>query len=348
MKKTFVFSFAFMLVVLACTKPVISKLNKPNFSFKTQAAADVAASVAGENISEAELITGIETELFEAEMKVFDLKYARLQAILLEKFMNKDPNKKNLSNDEYLAKYIAKDVKVSEAEIEKFIKERQIPKEQINADIKERIKQFIEMEKKKVAVDTWLSKQTEKNPVEVYFSKPKRPTFNVTVGDAPFKGAEDAKVTIVEFSDFQCPFCSKGANLVSELEKKYGKKVKIVFKNFPLPFHAQAKIAAEAALCAKDQDAKAFWKLHDVMFQDQSKLDRDNLISSAKKIGLKDKVFTECLDGGKFKAKVEADMNEGQAIGVKSTPTFFVNGQLIAGAQPIEVFSEIIDEELAK
>jgi len=337
-----------MLVVLACTKPVISKLNKPNFSYKTQAAADVAASVAGENISEAELITGIETELFEAEMKVFDLKYARLQAILLEKFMNKDPNKKNLSNDEYLAKYIAKDVKVSEAEIEKFIKERQIPKEQINADIKERIKQFIEMEKKKVAVDTWLSKQTEKNPVEVYFSKPKRPTFNVTAGDAPFKGAEDAKVTIVEFSDFQCPFCSKGANLVSELEKKYGKKVKIVFKNFPLPFHAQAKIAAEAALCAKDQDAKAFWKLHDVMFQDQSKLDRDNLISSAKKIGLKDKVFTECLDGGKFKAKVEADMNEGQAIGVKSTPTFFVNGQLIAGAQPIEVFSEIIDEELAK
>ena len=343
-KKSILVIVSVLTLAIACNK---SEASKPNFNFKDQASSQgVAFSVGGVSVSDAELNKGIESELYDAEMKVFELRYAKLQAYLLEFFMNKDPNKKGLSNDEFLAKYIAKDVKVTEKEIENFIKERSIPKDQVNADIRERIKQFIEMEKKKKAVDVWLTKQTEKNPVDVFFAKPKRPVFDVKVRNAPFKGAEDAKVTIVEYSDFQCPFCSKGANLVSELEKKYGKKIKIVFKNFPLPFHNQAKIAAEAALCAREQDVKYFWKLHDVMFQDQSKLDRDNLIQSAKKVGLKEADFTQCLDSKKHAAQVEADMAEGQNLGVKSTPTFFVNGQLIAGAQGIEVFSEIIDEAL--
>lgn len=345
MKRSILTMATIALFVIACNK---SEASKPNFTFKPQTSAQIAASVGGESISETELNKGIESELYEAEMKVFELRYARLQALLLERFMNKDPNKNGLSNDEYLAKFIAKDIKVTDKEIESFIKERSIPKDQVNADIRERIKQFIEMEKKKKAVDVWLAKQTEKNPVEIYFAKPKRPVFDVKVGNAPFKGAEDAKVTIVEYSDFQCPFCSKGATLVSELEKKYGKKIKIVFKNFPLPFHNQAKGAAEAALCAREQDQKYFWKMHDAMFLDQSKLDRDNLIQTAKKIGLKEPSFTQCLDGKKYTGQVEADMAEGQELGVKSTPTFFVNGQLIAGAQGIEVFSEIIDEALSK
>lgn len=346
MKKTMMMMATIALFAVACNKSVASK---PNFTFKDQGSSQgVAATVGGESISEAELNKGIESELYEAEMKVFELRYARLQALLLERFMNKDPNKKGLSNDEFLAKYIAKDVKVTDKEIENFIKERSIPKDQVTADIRDRIKQFIEMEKKKNAVDVWLTKQTQNSQVEVFFAKPKRPVFDVKVGNAPFKGAEDAKVTIVEYSDFQCPFCSKGATLVSELEKKYGKKIKIVFKNFPLPFHNQAKIAAEAGLCAREQDQKYFWKLHDIMFQDQSKLDRDSLIQSAKKVGLKEGDFTQCLDSKKHAALVEADMAEGQNLGVKSTPTFFVNGQLIAGAQGIEVFSEIIDEALAK
>lgn len=332
-------------VSIACNK---SEASKPNLTFKSENTTGAMAKVGGVEISEAELTKGVESELYEAEMKVFEIKYARLQALLLERFMNQDPNKKGLSNDEFLAKYIAKDVKVTDAEIEKFIKDRSIPKDQVNADIRDRIKQFIEMEKKKSAVDQWLAKQTEKNPIEVYFSKPKRPTFNVLVGNSPFKGDRDAKVTIVEFSDFQCPFCSKGATLLQDIEKKYGKKVKIVFKHYPLPFHAQAKIAAEASICAREQNEKSFWKLHDVMFQDQSKLDRDSLISSAKKIGLKEKEFTECLDSKKFASQVETDMSEGQELGIKSTPTFFVNGQLIAGAQGMDVFSEIIDEELKK
>jgi protein-disulfide isomerase len=268
--------------------------------------------------------------------------------MLLEKFMAKDPTKKNMSNDEFLNQIIAKSIKVTDADIEKFIKDRQIPKDQVNPEIKDRIKQFIEMEQKKGAVEKWLGEQTKKTPVEVYLTKPARPVFEVNVADAPFKGGADAKVTIVEYSDFQCPFCSKAATLVTELEKKYGNKIKVAFKNFPLPFHNQARLAAEAAMCANEQNAKFFWKMHDAMFADQTKLDKDNLIITAKKAGLKEVDFKACLEAGKFKTKVDEDAAQGQKIGIKSTPTFFINGKLVAGAQPIDVFSEIIDEELAK
>ena len=155
-------------------------------------------------------------------------------------------------------------------------------------------------------------------------------------------------MTIVEYSDFQCPFCSKAAVTVGEIEKKYGSKVKVVFKNYPLPFHSQARIAAEAAQCANEQGVKFFWKMHDAMFADQTKLDQDNLIATAKKAGVKEADFKSCLAATKHKAVIDADMAEGQKLGIKSTPTFFINGKLVSGAQPAEVFSEVIDEELAK
>jgi hypothetical protein len=213
--------FVTSLLFFACNKNVESK---GNFIFKPAPSKEVIASVQGEKILEADFIKGIENDLFEAEMKVYEIKFARLQAMLLERFMNKDPNKKNLSNDEFLNQIIAKSVKVTDADIEKFIKERQIPKDQVNPEIKERIKQFIEMESKKGAMDKWIGEQTKKSPVEVYIQKPSRPVFEVNVSDAPFKGSSDAKVTIVEYSDFQCPYCSKAAKVVADLEKKYGNK----------------------------------------------------------------------------------------------------------------------------
>lgn len=337
--------FAVMIIFFACQKQADSK---PNFIFKPAPAAGVAASIGGEQILEKDLEAGIESDVYDAEMKVFEIKFGKLQAMLLEKFMNQDPNKKGLSNDEFLDKYIAKGIKITDAEIEKFIIERKIPKDQVNPEIRERIKQFLEVESKKLAVDKWIGEKTKKTPVEVYLKKPQRPVFDVNVKDAPFKGGSDAKVTIVEYSDFQCPFCSKAALVMGEIEKKYGNKVKIVFKNYPLPFHSQARLAAEAALCAGEQAPKFFWKMHDAMFADQTKLDNENLISSAKKIGVKEAEFKACLLATKHKAVVDADMAEGQKLGLKSTPTFFINGKLVSGAQPQEVFSEIIDEELAK
>ena len=336
---------ALTVLVVACNRDAQSK---PNFIFKAAPSKEVVASMGGQTILEADLVKGIESDLYEAELKVYEIKFAKLQTMLLERFMNQDSEKKNLSNDEFLDKHIAKAVKITDAQVEAFIKERQIPKEQINPEIKNRIIEYLTVESKKVAVDNWIAAKTKKTPVEIYIQKPILPTFDVNVGDAPFKGGSDAKVTVIEFSDFQCPFCSKGAQVLTALEKKYGNKIKIAFKHYPLPFHAQARIAAEASMCANEQDTKLFWKMHDAMFADQSKLDKDNLMATAKKVGLKEADFKACLDSGKFKTRVDADVAQGAGLGVKSTPTFYVNGNLISGAQPLEVFTEIIDEDLAK
>ncbi|EQC51642.1 DsbA family protein [Bacteriovorax sp. DB6_IX] len=331
------------LVLIACTNKVNSK---PNFIFKKAPSKNAIAKVSGTVLTEGEVFKGIESEIYEAEKKVFDLKMAKIKSTLLQKYIDTHPSKKGLSNDEFLSKFIAKDVKITDKEINEFAKERKIP--QMNDELKKRIRAFLGETKKREAIENWLNQQMAKSPVEIYLPRPARPVFNVKVGDAPFVGGADAKVTIVEFSDFQCPYCSKAAEIVGQIKKKYGNKVKIAFKNFPLPFHTDAFKAAEAGLCANEQGQKYFWKLHDMMFAQQNNLKIDGLKEMAKKVGVDMKKFDSCLSSSKYAANVRATMEEGKNTGVKSTPTFFVNGQLINGAQPLEVFSEIIDEELAK
>lgn len=335
---------AVLFLSTACSDKAVSK---PTFQFRQAAQPGVAAKVGDIQITEAELMDGIEAELYEAEQKVFDVKFNRLRAVIMQKLMDKDPNKKDLTNDQYLDKYIAKNIKISEGDIDAFVKKQQIPQEHLNPMVREKIKGYLEMEKRKEAMDAWLAQQTAKTPVEVYIQKPRRPSFDVKIGDAPVTGGKDAKVTIVEFSDFQCPFCSKGADVVNGLKKKYGNKIQVAFKNFPLPFHNQAEGAAVAGLCANEQSGDLFWKMHDAMFAAQDQLDVDSLKKLAKKLGAKAD-FDACLDSNKYLPKVKADIEEGKNLKVKSTPTFFINGQMINGAQPLEVFSEIIDEELAR
>jgi protein-disulfide isomerase len=322
--------------------------SKPSYLFKAPTKEGLAAKVGDIEVTNAELMSGIESEVFEFESKSFEVKMAKLKSTLIQKMVEKDPRKKGMTIDEFISKYIAKNVKISDKEIDAFIKDQNIPQEHINPQVREKIKNYLEMERKKEAVDSWLGEQTKSSPIEVYLSKPRRPTFPVEAGNAPFAGDKDAKVVIVEFSDFQCPFCAKGADLLKKIKAKYGKKVKVAFKNFPLPFHNHAETAAVAGLCANAQGSDQFWKMHDEMFTKQESLDLEGLKKIGKSIGLKMDEFEKCLIERKFLDQVKADMEDGRKVGVKSTPTFFVNGQLISGAQELEVFADIIDEELAK
>ncbi len=330
-------------VVAACS----DSTSKPQFNFKQAPKEGLAAKVGDTEITNAQMSDGIESEIYEAEQKLFEIRFNKLKGLIIEKMIESDPRKANLSADEFLNKYISKDVAISEKEIDAFIKDQNIPAEHINPQIREKIKSYLEMERKKESVDKWIAEQTKKTNVDIYLTKPRRPSFEINIGDAPSVGSKDAKVTVVEFSDFQCPFCAKGADIIHGLKKKYGSKVRFVFKNFPLPFHNQAEGAAVAGLCANEQSTDLFWKLHDSMFADQTKLDVDSLKATAKKLGAKADQFNKCLDENKYLAKVQSDMEEGRKIKVKSTPTFFINGQLINGAQPLDVFTEIIDEELS-
>jgi protein-disulfide isomerase len=170
--------------------------------------------------------------------------------------------------------------------------------------------------------------------------------MQVDVGDGPARGPETAPVTIVEFSDFQCPFCSRVVPTIKKIHETYGDKVRIVFRDLPLPqLHPNAIKAAEAAQCANEQGK--FWDMHDKLFANQGALGVPELKKYAAELGLKSDVFDQCLDSGKAEANWKKDSEDAQKYGLTGTPGFFVNGRMIGGAQPYETFAQMIDEELA-
>jgi protein-disulfide isomerase len=169
--------------------------------------------------------------------------------------------------------------------------------------------------------------------------------YRVPLGRSPAKGGDKAKVTIVEFSDFQCPFCSRVEATIAQIVKTYGRDVKVVWKNNPLPFHQNAMPAAQLAMAA-EQKGK-FWEMQEKLFKNQQALDRASLEKYGKELGLDEAAIKEALDGGKYAAAIKADQEEAATVGARGTPSFFINGRPLSGAQPLAAFTKIIDEELA-
>lgn len=332
-------------IIVACTSD--SAKAKINYVFKDAPKAGVVAKINGEEISEDQLIGDAQVELMQIKKQEYDLKMQQLQKMLVDKLIGAEAKKAGLPGaQDFINKNILKgEIKISDADYKKFVKDKNIPESNINDQVKERIFAYMKEQKREEMIQAYVAKLTKSTPVEVYFSKPKS-NIQVDVGNAPTTGGDNAKVTIVEFSDFQCPFCSRAAKTVNEVKKKYGNKVKIAFKHFPLPMHQQAGPASEAAMCVNEQGKDKFWKMHDILFQNQDKLGNEDLVKHAKAAGADEKKFKECFDAKKYADAVKKDTEYGEKLGVRSTPTFFINGQLLSGALPIEQFSEVIDEEL--
>ena len=167
----------------------------------------------------------------------------------------------------------------------------------------------------------------------------------INVDGKPVRGTPGAKVQIVEFSDFQCPYCGAAEPAVLQVLKEYAGKVSLVYLNFPLSFHPYAEKAAEAYECALVQGKS--WEYHDVLFANQNALDVQSLKKHASDLKLDSAKFDSCLDGGSKKAVVDADTQKGSSLGVSGTPTFFINGKMLVGAQPYSAFKQVIDAELS-
>lgn len=179
---------------------------------------------------------------------------------------------------------------------------------------------------------------------------PNRPdpskTYAFPVGKSASKGPNDAWVTIVEVSDFQCPFCKRVGPTLKQLEEKYGKDLRIVFKHNPLSFHQRALPAALAAECANEQGK--FWELHDAMFENQRSLSDSDLESYAKSAGVDMGKWKACYSSGKYKSQIQQDQRTAVTLGARGTPAFFINGRYLSGAQPYDNFARLVDEELKK
>ncbi|MCI0444826.1 DsbA family protein [bacterium] len=181
--------------------------------------------------------------------------------------------------------------------------------------------------------------------------KAKENLSKMNLQNSPSKGAPAAKVTIVEYTDFQCPFCSRGYTTIEQLLKDYDGKVKVVYKALPLNIHNWAEDSAVAAACVAEQNKDAFWKYYSFFFQNQKTIQKDTLngkvMSMAKENGLDEAALKTCIDTKKTLPQIQADVKEAQTLGFNSTPSFMVNGNPVIGAKPIEEFKQIIDAELA-
>jgi protein-disulfide isomerase len=170
--------------------------------------------------------------------------------------------------------------------------------------------------------------------------------YQVSTSGEPAIGPEDAGVTVVEFGDFQCPFCKRFfADVEQPLLQKYTGKIRFVFRDFPMPeMHPYSEVIAEAAHCAEDQHK--FWEYHDLLFQRQPVLDKTALTTYARLLNLDITTFEQCLTSGKHKQHVQTNFGDGLALGITGTPTFFINGQKLVGAQPLSALSAYIDADL--
>ena len=210
-------------------------------------------------------------------------------------------------------------------------------------EVKPRIKQFVKRQKLQENMAKKLEGLKTQHKVAISLEAPETPRVDVQA-KGPARGPATAPVTIIEFSDFQCPFCGREIPVIDKVMKDYEGKVRLVFRHFPLDFHPFAAKAAEAAACAADQNK--FWELHDKMFGNQGKLAVEDLKGYAKEVGADTGKFDKCLDSGEKKAQVDEDQKAGSAAGVNGTPAFFVNGVYINGAVPYEQFKQALDREL--
>jgi protein-disulfide isomerase len=213
------------------------------------------------------------------------------------------------------------------------------------AQVKETIVRFIQQQKAQAAAQAYYDKLKAEAKVEILLAPYRAPRQNVEA-KGPSRGPANAPVTIVEFSDFECPYCGRGEETVAEVVRVYGDKVRVVYRDLPLPMHANAPKAAEAAHCAGEQGK--YWEMHAKLFANQRALEIPALKGYAKDLKLDQAKFDKCLDSGATAALVEEGRKAGTELGITGTPAFFVNGVMISGAQPFDAFKEIIDVELAQ
>lgn len=305
----------------------------------------VLATLNGKNITIKDVDDVVGSQIKDLEKKKFEARKQGLEQLIVQTLVKEAAAKEGKTEDQFLRANVDDKLPAPpDADIQKVFEENkaQMPPGATAESMRTQIIGFLQQEKKRDLAMKLFSDLRSKAQVQVLLTEPR-----LTVeAKGPAKGAETAKVTIVEFSDFQCPFCSKAEPSVDEVMKNYSDKVKVVFRHFPLDFHDKAFKAAEAAACAEEQGK--FWEFHKTLFANQGALSIDDLKTHAKTLGLDSKKFDACLDGGSMKAKVDADMSAGKAVGVNGTPAFFINGILISGAQPYEKFKEIIDNELSR
>lgn len=306
----------------------------------------VLATVDGKPILESELIKPELSNIFNLQKQEYNIKKELLRHYVTEYYINKWSEEEKISFEDYLdKKVLPKNIPVSDKEVDAFIKEQNITEEalaQQGEDVKNKIKDFLKGNKRRAIVEKYVTKKIGDAPIEVYFAKPE---IKIDITDAdPSWGDKSAQITIVKFSDFECPYCAQAAQTINQLKLKYKDRLRVVYKQLPLPIHANAYNLSVASLCLHDQKKAAFWTFYqDIYSLKRTKSTEDILKEIPDTYKLDKNKYNACLTEKVFDSQVNADVQQADELGLSATPVFIVNGELIMGAAPISEFEKVIE-----
>ena len=307
--------------------------------------APVVAVVNGKEITEQELFDRVRGEMSKLEAQMYEVRRNGAEELISEFLLEQTAQARGLTKDQLLQQEVdAKVGEVTDKEVDNFYAANQARIRKPLDEVRPQILNYLQQNKLTEARRIYLKSLRDKAQVKVYLTPP---IVDVSAEDAPVKGPANAPITIVEFSDFQCSYCKRVVNVLDQVLERYPDKVKLAFRDFPIVnIHPQAEKAAEAAHCAGEQGK--FWEFHDLLFEKQDTIPTTNFAEHAKTLGLEVSTFQTCIDGRKYQEKVERNHAAGVKAGVSGTPAFFINGRLLSGAQPLEAFKAVIDEELER
>jgi protein-disulfide isomerase len=315
---------------------------------QTPAKSDVLAEIDGAAIKADEVDRAIGMQISKLEEQIYQLRQRKLEALIGEKLLAAEALKRGIETKALLdAEVTSKVGLVTEQEIDSFYQANKAQLKGEEATLREQIRPYLQNQKLTAQREAFLKSLRSQAKVTVYLKSPPVYRAEVPVEGAPFKGPEKAPITIVEVSDFHCPYCKRVQPTLSQILSKYGDRVKLVFRDLPLDqLHPDARKAAEAARCANDQGK--FWPYHDKLMAAGNDASPEKLKAYAQELELDAAAFEQCLSSRKHQAAVQKDIEEGARLGVTGTPAFFINGRLLSGAQPLDAFVKVIEEELSR
>ena len=306
------------------------------------------AEVNGEAITAAELEQALGVKLSRLQEQIYDLKRHELEGLIAQRLLAGEAVKRGISVAALLdAEVVAKAAPVTDAEVEAFYQTNKARLRGDESRLRDSIRAHLHEQRLTARRERLLESLRAQSKVVVRLQPPPIVRVAVAVDGAPVRGAAGAPVTLVEFSDFHCPFCKRVQGTLQQILDRYPGKVRHVFRDFPVDgLHPQARPAAEAARCAQDQGK--FWEYHDALFSNPPRATPDDLRRYAEQAALDVPAFERCVAAGTHRAKVQREYEEGVRLGVTGTPAFFVNGRLLSGAQPLEAFARLIEDELSR
>jgi protein-disulfide isomerase len=315
--------FADRLRVRAQVKVLVESVTPPETDADR---ARVFATVNGKRVSSGDVEEALKPLIFGVQEQVYNLRKQSLDMKINDLLLEEEAKKKNVAAAALFDAEVLPRVKaVSEEDARKLYEERKASVQGTFDELRPQIIQYLQNRAQSNAAEEYAEQLRKAATVQVFLKLPDPPVFEIAIDDRPWKGGASAQVTIVEFTDYECPSCGAAQPVLEEVAKEFGDRVKLVVRNFPLPQHTHAFKAAEASEAAREQGK--YWEYAALLFTNQKALEVDKLKEYASQLGLDRKKFDAALDSGRFSGKVKRDMADGDKIGVDSTPSVFINGK---------------------